>query len=150
MYNLSSLVVLASKSRTLSLTKQNKTNAILKTLYVKKIQQIWRIVANKLSYKYENSFTSWAKQINTTIRQKIASVKSLSFHVRVHTRKNENKFTKFNKTPAQAFTPPADEKKMGTIWILVYYAVYGSGRSSCRDFLVLKWRGGALICKYGI
>ena len=26
-----------------------------------------------------------------------------------------------NKTPAQAFTPPADEKKMGTIWIFVYY-----------------------------
>ena len=33
-----------------------------------------------------------------------------------------------NKTPAQAFTPPADEKKMGTIWIFVYYAVNGSGR----------------------
>ena len=29
--------MLASKSRTLSLTKQNKTNAILKTLYVKKV-----------------------------------------------------------------------------------------------------------------
>ena len=27
---------------------------------------------------------------------------------------------KKNKTPAQAFTPPADEKKMGTIWIFVY------------------------------
>ena len=40
MYNLSSLLVLASKSRTLSLTKQNKTNAILKTLYAKKVQQI--------------------------------------------------------------------------------------------------------------
>ena len=39
-YNLSSLLVLASKSRTLSLTKQNKTNAILKTLYAKKVQQI--------------------------------------------------------------------------------------------------------------
>ena len=50
----------------------------------------------------------------------------------------------FNKTPAQAFTPPADEKKMGTIWIFVYYAVYGSGRGRCRDFLVLKWRGGGL------
>ena len=25
-----------------------------------------------------------------------------------------------NKTPAQAFTAPADEKKMGTIWIFVY------------------------------
>ena len=47
-----------------------------------------------------------------------------------------------NKTPAQAFTPPADEKKMGTIWIFVYYAVYGSGRGRCRDFLVLKWGGG--------
>ena len=48
-----------------------------------------------------------------------------------------------NKTPAQAFTAPADEKKMGTIWIFVYYAVYGSGRGRCRDFLVLKWgRGG--------
>ena len=43
-----------------------------------------------------------------------------------------------NKTPAQAFTPPADEKKMGTIWIFVYYAVYGSDRGRCRDFLVLK------------
>ena len=53
-------------------TKQNKTNAILKTLYLKKVQQIRRIVANKLSYKYENSFTSWVKQINTTIRPKIA------------------------------------------------------------------------------
>ena len=51
--------------------------------------------------------------------------------------------------PAQAFTPPADEKKMGTILIFVYYAVYGSGRGRCRDFLVLKW-GGGLICKYGI
>ena len=39
-YNLSSLLVLASKSRKLSLTKQNKTNAILKTLYAKKVQQI--------------------------------------------------------------------------------------------------------------
>ena len=55
-----------------------------------------------------------------------------------------------NKTPAQAFTPPAEEKKMGTIWIFVYYAVYGSGRGRCRDFLVLKWGGGVLICKYGI
>ena len=49
-----------------------------------------------------------------------------------------------NKTPAQAFTPPANEKKMGTIWIFVYYAVYGSGRGRCRDFLVLKWGGGGL------
>ena len=45
--------------------------------------------------------------------------------------------TQLNKTPAQAFTPPADEKKMGTIWIFVYYAVYGSGRGRCRDFLVI-------------
>ena len=44
-----------------------------------------------------------------------------------------------NKTPAQAFTPPANEKKMGTIWIFVYYAVYGSGRGRCRDFLVLMY-----------
>ena len=50
---------------------------------------------------------------------------------------------KLNKTPAQAFTPPADEKKMGTIWIFVYYAVYGSGRDRCRVFLVLKWGGGS-------
>ena len=55
----------------------------------------------------------------------------------------------YNKTPAQAFTPPADEKETGTIWIFVYYAVYGSGRGRCRDFLVLKWGGGVLICKYG-
>ena len=47
-----------------------------------------------------------------------------------------------NKTPAQAFTPPANEKKMGTIWIFVHYAVYGSSRGRCRDFLVLKWGGG--------
>ena len=47
-----------------------------------------------------------------------------------------------NKTPAQAFTPSADEKKMGTIWIFVYYAVYGSGTGRCRNFLVLKWGGG--------
>ena len=47
-----------------------------------------------------------------------------------------------NKTPAQAFTPPADEKKMGTIWILVCYAVYGSERGRCRNFLVLKFGGG--------
>ena len=50
---------------------------------------------------------------------------------------------KWNKTPAQAFTPPADEKKMGTISIFVYYAVYGSGRGRCRNFLVLKWGGGS-------
>ena len=49
-----------------------------------------------------------------------------------------NDFLIFNKTPAQAFTPPADEKKMGTNWIFVYYAVYGSGRGRCRDFLILK------------
>ena len=54
-----------------------------------------------------------------------------------------------NKTPAQAFTPPADEKKMGTIRIFVCYAVYGSGKGRCRNFLVLKG-GGVLICKYGI
>ena len=50
-----------------------------------------------------------------------------------------------NKTPAQAFTPPADEKKMGTIWIFVYY----SGRGRCRDFLVLKW-GGLNLQIHGI
>ena len=49
---------------------------------------------------------------------------------------------KYDKTPAQAFTPPADEKKMGTTWILVYYAVYGSGRGRCRNFLVLNVGGG--------
>ena len=48
-----------------------------------------------------------------------------------------------NKTPVQAFAPPADEKKMGAIWIFVYYVVYGSGRGRCRDFLVLKWGGGS-------
>ena len=26
--------------------------------------------------------------------------------------------------------------------LFVYYAVYGSGRGRCRDFLVLKWGGG--------
>ena len=33
---------------------------------------------------------------------------------------------------------------MGTIWIVVYYAVHGSGRGRCRNFLVLKWGGGGL------
>ena len=38
--NLSSLVILASQSRTLSLTKQNRTNAILKTLYDVKFEEL--------------------------------------------------------------------------------------------------------------
>ena len=42
------------------------------------------------------------------------------------------------------------QEENGTIWIFVYYAVYGSGRGRCRDFLVLKWGGGVLICKYWI
>ena len=41
---------------------------------------------------------------------------------------NEN-IVIYNKTSAQAFTPPADEKKMGTIWIFGYY---GSSRGRCR------------------
>ena len=48
-----------------------------------------------------------------------------------------------NKSPAQAFTPLADEKKMGTIWIFGYY---GSGRGRCRYFFALKW-GRVLISK---
>ena len=52
-----------------------------------------------------------------------------------------------NKTPAQAFTPPTDEKKMGTIWIFVYYAVYGSRRG--RNFLVLNWGGGSSFASMG-
>ena len=55
---------------------------------------------------------------------------------------NEN-IVIYNKTPAQAFTPPADEKKMGTIWIFGYY---GSGRGRCRYFFALKW-GRVLISK---
>ena len=51
-------------------------------------------------------------------------------------------FLNLNKTPAQTFTPPTGEKKMGTIWIFVYYAVYGSRRGRCRNFLVLNWVGG--------
>ena len=31
-------------------------------------------------------------------------------------------FLNLDKTPAQAFTPPADEKNMGTTWIFVYCA----------------------------
>ena len=46
-----------------------------------------------------------------------------------------NEFSQ-NKTPAQAFSLPADEKKMGTIWIFGYY---GSGRGrSMQIFLCLK------------
>ena len=40
-----------------------------------------------------------------------------------------------HKTPAQAFTPPADEKKVGTIWIFGYY---GSGRGQMQIFFCLK------------
>ena len=79
----------------------------------------------------------WARAVHIAFWD---SVTAFSFQ------KDEGRFfTKFvlNKTPAQAFTPPADEKKMGTIWIFVYYAVYGSGRGRCRDFLVLKWGGGS-------
>ena len=64
-----------------------------------------------------------------------------------------NSQLKTNKTPAQAFTPPADEKKMGTIWIFVYYAVYANvGQGQMQGFLGLKvgGGGGVLICKYGI
>ena len=55
---------------------------------------------------------------------------------------------KKDKTPAQVFTPPADEKKMGTIWIFVYYAVYGSGRGRCRvswSQSVCVWGGGECL-----
>ena len=51
-----------------------------------------------------------------------------------------------NKTPAEAFTPPADEKQIDTNWTLVYY---GSGRDGSQaflyvdqNFLVSKWGGG--------
>ena len=50
---------------------------------------------------------------------------------------------KSNKKPAKAFTPPTDKKKIGTIWIFGYYAVYGSRRGRCRNLLVLNWRGGS-------
>ena len=33
-------------------------------------------------------------------------------------------YSLINKTPARAFTPPADEKKMGTIWIFVPGRLY--------------------------
>ena len=32
---------------------------------------------------------------------------------------------------------------LGTIWIFVYYAVYGSRRGRCRNFLVLNWGGSS-------
>ena len=42
-----------------------------------------------------------------------------------------------NKTPTQAFTPPADEKKMGTIWIFRYYGSTAQAGADA-DFLGLK------------
>ena len=41
-------------------------------------------------------------------------------------------------TPDQ---PSTSILSYGSIWIFVYYALYGSGRGRCRDFLVLKWGG---------
>ena len=73
-----------------------------------------------------------------------ATIKSKTHHISdCHRNQQVCLEMKYNKTPAKAFTPPADEKKMGAIWIFVYYAVYGSGRGRCRDFLVLKWGGGS-------
>ena len=43
-----------------------------------------------------------------------------------------------NKTPAQAFTPPADGKKMGTIWIRRLRLRQGQ----MQEFLLLKVGGG--------
>ena len=53
-----------------------------------------------------------------------------------------------NKTPAQAFTPPADEKKMGTIWIFASTTPSTAQAGADAGFLGLKV-GGVLICKYG-
>ena len=57
----------------------------------------------------------------------------------------------WDKTPAQAFTPPTDEKKMGTIWIFVYYVRrLRLSQGQMQGFLGLKvgGGGGVLICKY--
>ena len=55
----------------------------------------------------------------------------------------------WDKTPAQAFTPPTDEKKMGTIWIFVYYVRrLRLSQGQMQGFLGLKVGGGVLICKY--
>ena len=45
---------------------------------------------------------------------------------------------KKNKTPAEAFTPPADEKKMGTIWI----------QRRCGDYTGMQRGLGRLITYY--
>ena len=53
--------------------------------------------------------------------------------------------TKKNKTPAEAFTPPADEKQIDTNWTFVYYDSGGDGSQAFsyvgQNFLVSKWEG---------
>ena len=46
-----------------------------------------------------------------------------------------------NKTPTQAFTPPADEKKMGTIWIFGYYLFFGLKVGEGLDFQIWDLNG---------
>ena len=58
-----------------------------------------------------------------------------------------NEFSQ-NKTPAQAFAPPADEKKMGTICGYLGTTAQ-AGADRCRYFFALKW-GRVLISKNGI
>ena len=50
-----------------------------------------------------------------------------------------------NKTPAQAFTAPADEKKMGTIWILDTTAQAGADA----DISWSKSGGGSSFANMG-
>ena len=55
-----------------------------------------------------------------------------------------------NKRPAQAFTPPTDEKKMGTIWI--FACVLRRLRLTQRqmqEFLGVKLGGGSSFANMG-
>ena len=47
----------------------------------------------------------------------------------------------YNKTPTQAFTPPAYEKKMGTIWIFGYYLLLGLKVGEGLDFQIWDLNG---------
>ena len=104
----------------------------------------WCHWINKWQSTMACDFTLYTRCVKKPEKSKIEKVKSLILSIWIIFVLNWFYICRINrnKTPAQAFTPPADKKKMGTIWIFVYYAVYGSGRGRCRVFLVLKWGGG--------
>ena len=62
-------------------------------------------------------------------------------HAAILTLKHTTTDLNRNKTPTQAFTPPADEKKMGTIWIFGYYLFFGLKVGEGLDFQIWDLNG---------